>query len=154
MTSLVASGEINPANHFYLGRIAILEENYRRAADEFTIVSQLADSLPGSWIDLGYAYRMLDDSEKEILTYQLGLGHMRDRDAGIQVLFALGAAYERTGQTQQAVDTFEEIIAKAPDNAQALNYLAICWPTEGTFGLRQTVDRASGRYHAGERGFS
>ena len=48
---------------------------------------------------------------------------MRDDPSQLRLLFALGATYEQNGRIEQAVTTFEEIIARAPDNDRALNYL-------------------------------
>jgi tetratricopeptide (TPR) repeat protein len=122
-TSLVDSGERNPANHGFLGRIALRRENLEEAREEFTVVTQLADSSYEAWLDLGFVYRKMGKPDQEIRTYQTGLNHMRDEQSQLQLLFALGVAYEQNGQVEQAVTTFEEIIARDSDYAQALNYL-------------------------------
>lgn len=122
-TYLVHSGERHSLNHFYLGRIAVLNDDYQGAVEEFTVLTQLADSIAEGWLDLGYAYRQLKQPEKEIMTYKTGLNHMYDEGNEQRLLFALGAAYERSGRIEIGVATFEEIIAKSPDYAQALNYL-------------------------------
>ncbi len=123
LTYLVESGERNSVNHFYLGRIGIAREDYERAVAEFTILTQLADSLFESWLDLGYAYGKMGRIDKEILTYQTGLSHMGSEQGELKLLFALGAAYEKDNQVDQAIGVFEEMIAKSPDHAGALNYL-------------------------------
>jgi tetratricopeptide (TPR) repeat protein len=123
LTYLVASGERNSINHYYLGRIGILQEDYVKAIKEFTTLTQLADSLYESWLDLGFAYGKMDDFEHQIIVYQTGLNHMRDEASELKLLFAMGAAYEQYDRVEEAEKVFEEIIAKAPDYAQALNYL-------------------------------
>jgi len=123
LTYLVESGERNSVNHYYLGRIAVLREDYPRAVEEFTTLTIMADSVYESWLDLGWVYRKTGENDKEILTYQTGLSHMRDDQSELKMLFALGAAYEQAGQFDKAVLIFEEIIAKSPDHASALNYL-------------------------------
>jgi len=123
LTYLVNSGERNTINHYYLGRIAVLREDYPRAVEEFTTLTIMADSIYESWLDLGYVYRKLGEGEKEILTYQTGLSHMRDEDGELRMLFALGAAYEQYDEFEKAVLVFEEIIAKSPDHSKAMNYL-------------------------------
>lgn len=120
---LITSGERNSVNHYYLGRIRILNEDYEGAVEQFTVLTQLADSLFESWLDLGYAYGRMGEPEKEILTYQTGLNYVRDQQGELKLLFAMGAAYEQSDQVTEAVGVFEEIIAKSPDHAQALNYL-------------------------------
>jgi len=121
--SLVESDDKHPLNHFYLGRIAGRSDNWEKARDEFTILTQLADSLFQSWLDLGFAYRRLEQPDKEIETYITGLTHMRDEPSAINLSFALGAAYEQSEQIHEAVMTFEEIIAHDPEHSQSLNYL-------------------------------
>jgi tetratricopeptide (TPR) repeat protein len=123
LSSLVEAGERNSSDHFYLGRIAALRQNWDRARDEFMVVTQLADSIDQSWLDLGFAYRQLGRRDQEIQTYQTGLAHMRDEKSAINLSFALGAAYEQAGRVDDAVATFEEIIAHDPEHAQSLNYL-------------------------------
>ncbi|MFQ6008273.1 MAG: tetratricopeptide repeat protein [Candidatus Zixiibacteriota bacterium] len=123
LTSLVDSGERNPVNHSFLGRIALRRENLEKAREEFAIVTQLADSDYESWLDLGFVYRLMGKPELEIQTYQTGLNHVRDEQSQLRLLFALGAAYEQNSQVEQAIATFEEIIARDSDYAQALNYL-------------------------------
>ncbi len=49
----------------------------------------------------------------------------------LQVLFWLGAAYERTGQHPQAEDEFERLLALDPEFAPALNYLGYMWTEQG-----------------------
>ncbi|MEW6051011.1 MAG: tetratricopeptide repeat protein [Candidatus Zixiibacteriota bacterium] len=120
---LVSGGERNASNHYYLGTIALREHDYTRAKSEFTTLTDLADTLSESWLNLGFAYRQLNDTNHEIATYQAGLNHMRDENNAVRVFFALGAAYERYGQFDSSVAVFEKLISKAPDHSQALNYL-------------------------------
>lgn len=122
-TFLVESGERSPVNYSYLGRIALRNKDLERACKQFTMVTQLADSVYEGWLDLGYVYRRMGQDEEEIQTYQNGLNHMRDEPSQLRLLFALGAAYEQHDRIEQAVTTFEEIIARAPNYDQALNYL-------------------------------
>jgi len=121
--SLVESGDNHPMNHFYLGRIAGRSDNWEKARDEFVILTQISDSSYQSWIDLGFAYRRLGQSDNEIDTYLTGLSHMRDESSAINLSFALGAAYEQSGEIDKAVMTFEEIIAHEPEHSPSLNYL-------------------------------
>jgi len=122
-TSLVEGGERNPINHYYLGRIASLQKDFGRAIDEFTILTQMADSAAETWLDLGFAYRQNKQPDKEILTYETGLNHMKDMAGELKLLFALGALYEQNNEEEKAINIFEEIIAKDSNHTQALNYL-------------------------------
>ena len=123
LASLVQAGDPDPATHFYLGRVAALQQDFYRARDEFQLVTQRADSLVDGWLGLGFAYRRLNQPDREIQTYQDGLVRMRSEPSAIQIYFALGAAFEQDGSVDSAVATFEEILKHDPDHAQTLNYL-------------------------------
>jgi len=123
LATLVKAGDPDPATHFYLGRIAAVQQDFYRARDEFQLVTQRADSLVDGWLGLGFAYRRLNQPDREIQTYQDGLVRMRSEPSAIQLYFALGAAFEQTGSVDSAVATFEEILKHDPDHAQTLNYL-------------------------------
>jgi len=122
-TFLIESGDRHPSNHSYLGRIALRNDDLEQTCQQFTIATQLADSICEPWLDLGYVYNRMEQPDREIETYQKGLSHMRDEPSRLRLLFALGAAYERYGKYDEAVSTFEEIVAKNPNYDQALNYL-------------------------------
>jgi tetratricopeptide (TPR) repeat protein len=122
-SALVDMSDFHPVNYYYLGRIAVADENFERARDNFMRLTQVADTLVDSWLDLAFAYRRLNQTENEVTTYKTGLNHMRDEASAIRLLFALGAAYERTDRVEEAIEVFEELIAQVPDNAEALNFL-------------------------------
>jgi len=121
----------HPANYYYLGRIALRQDDYPRAVEEFTQLTLLADTAYESWLDLGFAHRRNGDPDKEIVTYQTGLNHMKDEAGAIRLLFTLGATYEQNGRTEDAIATFEEIIAKDPNYDPALNYLGYMLTDQG-----------------------
>jgi tetratricopeptide (TPR) repeat protein len=58
--------------------------------------------------------------------------------------FQLGAACERKGDRPAAVKYFEQSIALAPDNAEALNYLGYTWAEQGDNlpRARELIERA------------
>ena len=49
----------------------------------------------------------------------------------IRVLFALGAAQERSGSLDLAAETFLRLLEKSPDHAPTLNYLGYMWAEQG-----------------------
>ncbi|MDH4156067.1 MAG: tetratricopeptide repeat protein [candidate division Zixibacteria bacterium] len=120
---LVQSGERNPVNHMLLGRIAMLQERYPDAVEQFTVWTELADTAADAWLNLAFACRQSGDIDREILTYRTGLNHMADETSAVRLLFALGASYEQNGHFDEAVATFEQIIANSPDHSPSLNYL-------------------------------
>lgn len=130
-TTLVNDGDKNLINHFYLGRIAILKKEYNIAVDEFKISTEIDNSITDNWLDLAYAYRFLEDSENEILTYQTSLNHIKDESDAIKIMFSLGAAYEHYDKYDDAVNTFEKIIDQDPENSKAMNYLGYILAVKG-----------------------
>ncbi len=122
-TALIDSGERNAGNHYYLGRTALLNDDLEKARVQFDIVTQLADSLWESWLDLGAVYRLKGEPEKEIETYKVGMEHVADSVGTVRLLFALGSALEQNNRVDSAIVVFEQLRSKAPDDAKALNYL-------------------------------
>jgi tetratricopeptide (TPR) repeat protein len=132
LTALVGAGDPDPATRFYLGRAAILEHDYERAKGEMLEVTRGAASLPDGWLALGFIYRQLGQPEREIDTYRDALNHMQEEQAGVQLYFALGAAFEQAGMVDSAVAAFEEILEHNPDHAPSLNYLGYTLADRGT----------------------
>ena len=123
LSALVESGDNDPTNHFYLGRIAILKEDYYRARDELLMVTRDAPSFPDAWMGLGFVYRKLGKQDEEIETFRAALTKMRDESDAVKLYFSLGTAYEQAGQIDSAVAVFEELLDHHPDHSPTLNYL-------------------------------
>jgi len=143
-TELISAGDSAIANHYYLGRVSILQDEFERARDEFEIVAQSIDTIAQSWLDLGFAFRRLADTVGEINTYKRGLKYIREKEERIILTYALGAVYERTGQYDKSIEAFETILADRPDHAQALNYLGYMLAEQGLRleYARQLISRA------------
>ncbi len=122
-TELVNRGEKNFLNHFYLGRIAVQNKDFNIAVDEFKIMVQLNDSIPEHWMDLGYAYKKLNDYPHELLAYRTGLEKTTNEKSRVKLLFSLGTAYEQAKMVDSAIVTFEKILLIDKNNHQAMNYL-------------------------------
>ncbi|MFZ5980295.1 MAG: tetratricopeptide repeat protein [Candidatus Zixiibacteriota bacterium] len=122
-TELENEGDVFGLNHFYLGLIKTRLGDIEKARDEFEKLTILEDTLYIGWINLGLAYRNLNEPEKEIETYKEGLNSMKSESGVEELLFSLGSAYERQNRVEEAISTFEMLIDHYPDNAQALNYL-------------------------------
>jgi tetratricopeptide (TPR) repeat protein len=141
---LVERGEAMPSNHFYLGRIAILREDYAQARDEFVKLTELVDTVAQGWLDLAFAYNKLDQPANEIGAYQTGLARVHETEERTRLLFALGASYEREGDIDSSVSTFEELLVDAPDHAGAMNYLGymLCDRGERLEDARDLIEKA------------
>ena len=61
------------------------------------------------------------------------------RPKSIQLLFWLGASFERSGQQTSAAQVFEELLSIEPEFAPALNYLGYMW-AEGGQNLERALD--------------
>ena len=133
---MVNSGEEQSINHFYLGRIAALREEYDIAVEEFKIVTQLADTVAENWLDLAFAYRKLEDTASEIQTYKHGLARVKDEQSAEKLLFTLGAAYERSNMFDSAIAIFNTLVIEKPENHQALNYLGYMLADKGVELMR------------------
>jgi len=129
--SLVEIGDRHPVNYLYLGQIAMIRKEFESGRDYFISLTKVADSLPESWLNLGAAYRRLEQPDEEVHVYEQGLNHMRTEKDALPLLFSLGASHERAGLYEKAIETFEELIARVPDHAQALNYLGYMLAEKG-----------------------
>lgn len=86
-------------------------------------------------VSIAEAFVQAGDSKSAIALVQDALKSKPD-EADLQ--FALGAAYERGGETKPAEKVFLHLLEKHPDNAAALNYLGYMWADAGV-----NLDRAS-----------
>lgn len=123
LTNLISVGDTDPASHFYLGRVAALEQNFLRARDEFRLVTERVPNFPDGWLSLGFTYRRLKQPDVEIQTYQEGLLQMQKEPDAIELYFALGAAFEQSGLVDSSVAAFQAILEHNPDHGPSLNYL-------------------------------
>lgn len=123
LKSLVNSGDNEPGNFFYLGRIAIMRQDYESAREYLTILTQLADTLIDGWLDLGFVYRMQNDSTKSLNVYKSGLQFVKYKEDSVRLMFAIGATLERNNKVKEASETFEKLLKLDPQNSQSLNYL-------------------------------
>ncbi len=123
LKSLVNSGDNEPGNFFYLGRIAIMRQDYESAREYMTILTQLADTLIDGWLDLGFVYRMQNDSTKSLNVYKSGLQFVKYKEDSVRLMFAIGATLERNNKVKEASETFEKLLYLDPQNSQSLNYL-------------------------------
>jgi len=120
---LVNAGDFEPGNYFYLGRIAIMKQDYETAREYLTILTQLSDTLVDGWLDLGFVYRNQNDTAKSLNVYNSGLQFVKYKEDSVRLMFAVGATLERTNKVKEASQTFEKLLKLDPGHSQALNYL-------------------------------
>ena len=119
----VRKGDREPANFYYLGRIAAMQGKWKDARDQFERMTQVADTSATSWISLAGAQRQLGENEKAIATLRSAAVRMSNEKSALDIYFALGSTYERIGNIDSATAVFEELLKHAPNFAQAMNYL-------------------------------
>ncbi len=60
------------------------------------------------------------------------LGRLLDQDpTSLPARFLLGSSYERSGQRQRAVESFQQLLELSPDHTPTLNYLGYMWAEQG-----------------------
>lgn len=123
LKSLINAGDNEPGNYFYLGRIAIMKQDYESAREYLTVLTHLSESLVDGWLDLGFVYRMQNDSSKSLNVYKSGLQFVKSREDSVRLMFAIGATLERNNKVKEASDTFEKLLKLDPGHSQSLNYL-------------------------------
>jgi tetratricopeptide (TPR) repeat protein len=112
----LALAEAKAARKDYRAVIAILEPHVRAPRAEDTasgMFAQMASELASALGELG-------DHKRAIAV--LESARQRD-DRNVQLLFNLGAAFERAKRFDDAERTFRGVIAADPEHADALNYL-------------------------------
>ena len=122
-TAQVDAGDRHPLTYRYLGRIAVKNKEFENGLHHFSLLTQVEDSVAVNWLDLASIYRLLEQPDNEILTFQIALQHMRHPGEYNTILFALAVTYERLGPFEKCVEVFEELLARNPKHDQALNYL-------------------------------
>lgn len=129
--SRVDFGDENVLNYFYLGRIAIEQSRNEDARDMFIKVTQKESTFADGWLNLGYAYRQQDSLTQAVAIFKQGLDNCKDPEDRKRLMFALGSAQERNGKFEDAVNTFQELIAVDPKHGEALNYLGYMLADKG-----------------------
>lgn len=123
LKALVNAGDNEPGNFFYLGRIAIMKQDYESAREYMTILTTVADTVVDGWLDLGFIYRNQNDTAKSLNVYNSGLNFVNNLDDSVRLMFAIGSTLERTKRIKESAETFEKILKLDPAHSPTLNYL-------------------------------
>lgn len=121
--TLIAIGEVDMTNHFFLGRIFLRQKNYLYSLLNFRKTVALADSLADGWLGMAQVYQALDSTVALERTYQQAALTVKDDDERIRLYFSLGSLRERDGRIKKSIEAFEEALKIDPDHAPTLNYL-------------------------------
>ncbi len=123
LTSLVESGDNDPTNYAYLGRIGVMREDYNKALVNFEAALKVVDTSYDAYLDLGWVYSKLDLIPQEIELYRQGLNRVTDSTGTIRLLMSLGAVLEKDGQTEECISVLERALELAPNDPTCLNFL-------------------------------
>lgn len=132
----IAVADSFPDAWIHLGE-ALLNQDSLRAA--ITVANQAiaatGDSR-GFWYFMGIAFSRSEQYDSAVYWLEK-LWHEDTLNSRVQ--FSLGASLERAGQFDRAVDVFESMIAREPENAIALNYLGYMYADSGIH-LEESLD--------------
>ena len=131
-------GETPPDSELYARIVFDLGKAYRlsdRAAQAIIVYRQAVDARPDEHrFRLAVSKTYLADKNWEAAIPELEslLSRLED-DVELleEVLFDLGHGYERSGRFDSAVAVFQRLLARAPDNHRALNYLGYMFAEKG-----------------------
>lgn len=95
-----------------------------RAEDAARRVKELQAAGPRGTLSASQAYAAAEDYKGAIVILEAQRKAAPDE---VDVLFQLGAMYERDGAIEKSEASFLEILEKQPDHSQTLNYLGYMW---------------------------
>ncbi|MFQ5607802.1 MAG: tetratricopeptide repeat protein, partial [Candidatus Zixiibacteriota bacterium] len=107
--SLIAIGDVDLINYFFLGRIFLEKGNYRYALLNFRKTVTLADSIADGWLGLAQVYEAMDSTDAIERTYRQAALTIRDPGERVRLFFSLGARRERDGRLSESEDAFMEV---------------------------------------------
>ena len=113
---------------FLADRLELMFEHGREEEASRELQALAADS---SLEDLFFAAQVWQGQGRYAEALPLLEGVLAQRPESIQALFLYGAAQERLGQREEAVEAFERLLEVEPDHPPALNYLGYMWVEEG-----------------------
>ena len=143
-SEMVKGGDGVPADHYFLGEIALAQKKYDVARTQFETLVQLEDTVEQNWQSLALSYLLLGDTAQAKQVYRRGLGHVVGDSSRVKLTFSLAAVMERSGQFDSAAVTFKELLRKWPEFYPALNYLGYMYADKG-INLREAqtmIERA------------
>jgi len=121
-----------------------------RAADAITLLEKARAKFKPAFIleyYTGLARMQLKEYPAAVQALMAAEGIARDAEPArlnTSFLFQLGAATERAGQREKAVEYFRKCLEQTPDFAEALNYLGYMWAEHGEnlAEARKLIERA------------
>lgn len=139
------SGELVETAHYYLGSIALQEQDPKEAIKQLTEATDLQRSDSDAWFLLGTAYRQEGDLDKAIdalhqavlfvpdytEAYELLAAIYDEKDDDAGALYARGMVAYSKGDLGQAAERLEDAVSFSPTLAEAYAGLGMVRETQG-----------------------
>jgi tetratricopeptide (TPR) repeat protein len=114
----------NPTNDLYharLGNALLILRRYKEAIQAYTKAIELNSLIPARYINIGLAYKGLEDYENAKLFFQKGVDF---EPKNVQYLLMLTDLLVKMDEKNQAVTKLEEYLSRDPNNKQVATKLA------------------------------
>jgi len=118
----------DPAPLKYFADLFFQAGVYKEALSYYRQVVERVDKAPNSYAAMGEAYWKLGETKKAVAAFKKALAQ---NSKMYRVHFALGTCLGESGDAGEAIVHFQRYLEKFPDDAAALNNLALLYEREG-----------------------
>lgn len=121
-----------------LGSKAIAAENYEEAVMDYSKAIEIEPRQEDAYIQLAYAYHLLDDRENEIATWGTLIHEIPDVESGY---INLASIYSGQGETDKALSLLQQIETEVPDSVYGRKRLIQARENQGLYDLAAETSR-------------
>lgn len=132
----IAVADSFPDAWIHLGEALLNQDSLESAIAVANTAIEATGDTRGFWYFMGIAFSRSEQYDSAV--YWLDK-LWREDTLNSRVQFSLGASLERAGHFDRAIDMFESMIAREPENAIALNYLGYMYADSGIH-LEESLD--------------
>lgn len=125
-----------PDAWIHLGEALLNQDSLNAAIAVANEAIEATGDTRGFWYFMGIAFSRFEQYDSAVHWLDK---LWREDTLNSRVQFSLGASLERAGQFDRAIDVFESMIAREPENAIALNYLGYMYADSGVH-LEESLD--------------
>ena len=110
---------------------AYLLRQIKRVDDAVALLKKATDAVPTE-PDFFLFLASLEEEKGDIKgAIDVLLGGVKHHPQNSRIQYYLGSLYDRVGQTSEALQRMEKVLALDPDHADALNYVGYTWTAQG-----------------------
>ncbi|TVR80531.1 MAG: tetratricopeptide repeat protein [Rhodospirillales bacterium] len=121
LSAVIEQNPLSAVAHNLLGEVHVRQRQWPEAREAFRQAIALREDWPTPRLNLGRILLSQGDEGGALAVFQEGLEAQPD---SAEMLMAVAEVRERTGDVTGAVDAYERVIARQPDNDVAINNLA------------------------------